>query len=126
MRSGPNVIDMYKRDSKTVEVTVLQDSGAPQNLTGASIFFTVKAKATDKDNAAIIKKKNQTAGGSDSEIKITDAPAGIFEVYIVPADTTNCSSGTYIYDVQVTLPNGENYTVLRDHLIIKDDVTHGT
>lgn len=118
-----NNITMFLRDDRTLSVTVNEENGDPVNLTNAKLWFTVKQRATDLDTQALIRKKTASAGGSDDEIDITDATGGRAEVYIVPADTLNMNPGTYIYDVQVTLANGKTYTVTRDKITFKEDVT---
>lgn len=116
---------MFIRDNRTLEVSILTDKNAPVDLASAKVYFTVKARISDPDSAALITKRNAAAGGSDTQITITDAPQGLLEIYLEPADTADVKAGTYVYDVQVVLANGKTYTAVRDKLILKDDVTKG-
>ena len=118
-----NRITMFIRDNRKLEVTITYPNGDPVDLTDSKIWFTVKAKTSDPDSAAKIMKRNTKAGGGDTEIKIINAAGGLAEVYIVPADSDGLNPGTYIYDVQVTLANDETYTVVRDRITFKEDVT---
>lgn len=118
-----NKITMFIRDDRTLSVSVNQDDGTPVNLTSAKIWFTVKARTSDTDDQALIQKKNTAAGGGDDQIKIVVAAQGKMEVYLVPDDTEDLDPGTYIYDIQVTLASGKTYTVARDKITFKEDVT---
>lgn len=123
MTNNANRIVMFLRDDRTLSVTANYEDGSPADLTGAKMWFTVKAKASDPDANALIEKKSSLAGGSDSEIKFTNPAGGAAEVYIVPDDTENINPGIYSYDVQVTLANGKTYTIVRDRITFKEDVT---
>ena len=118
-----NAITMFIRDDRTLSVSVNRDTGAPENLTNAKLWFTVKQRATDADAQALIQKKTANAGGSDAQAKVINGSTGKAEVYIVPADTLEMNPGTYIYDIQVTLANGKTYTITRDKITFKEDVT---
>lgn len=122
-----NRIDMFIRDDRTLSLSVLRkrENGtqAPEDITGAKIWMTVKERTSDTDDQALIRKRNTAAGGSDSQIKIIDAPGGKAEIYLVPDDSTALNPGTYIYDVQITLASGKTYTITRDKITFKEDVT---
>ncbi len=124
MSSESNRIVMFLRDDRTLSVTAnYEGAGGAADLTGAKMWFTVKAKASDVDDLALIEKRSSLAGGSDTEIKFTNPTGGAAEVYIVPDDTDEMFPGIYSYDVQVTLANGKTYTIVRDRITFKEDVT---
>jgi hypothetical protein len=115
---------MFLRDDRTLDVSANYESdGSVVNLTGAKVWFTVKDRTSDADAQAHIMKRNAAAGGSDSEILITNPTGGAIEIYLVPADTENMNPGTYQYDVQVILSNGKTYTIARSQITFKEDVT---
>ena len=89
----------------------------------SKIWFTVKDRTSDEDSQAHIMKRNTAAGGSDSEILVTNPTGGAMEVYLVPADSVDMNPGTYQYDVQVILANGKTYTIVRSQITFKEDVT---
>lgn len=121
-----NRVTMFIRDDRTLAASVNYPDGRPVDLTGAKVWFTVKDRAKDPDSQARILKKNLAAGGSDDEILIlTPATDGKVEVYIVPADTENIDPATYRYDIQVIV-GGKTYTVVRDQITFKEDVTKAT
>lgn len=126
MMTETNTITMFIRDDRTLEVSVFTDKNEPVDLTNAKIYFTAKSRISDPDSAAIITKRNAAAGGSDEQLAVIDAPRGLLEVYLRPADTANASAGSYVYDIQIVLANGKTYTAVRDKLILKDDVTKNT
>lgn len=121
-----NTIIMYVRDDRTLSVSVNTDTGSPVDLTDAKMWFTVKQRFLDPDDKALIQKRTANAGGSDSQIKIVTPATGKAEIYIVPADTQSMNPGTYVYDIQVTLANGKTYTITRDKITFKEDVTKAT
>lgn len=123
MSSAELRINMFLRDDRTLSLTLKYPDNSPVNLTDSKLIFTVKEKTSDLDADAVFQKKNAAAGGSDAQFKIIDAAGGRAEIYIVPADTENVNPGIYLWDVQVTLANGKNYTVLRGRISFKEDVT---
>jgi hypothetical protein len=119
-----NKITMYLRDDRTLLVEVNYENGDPVDLTDAKLWFTVKQKATDPDENAVVYKRNIAAGGSDTQFKVVNPPtSGQAQVYLVPGDTDLVNPGVYSYDIQVILANGKTYTVTRDQIIFKEDVT---
>ena len=123
MTTESNRIVMYLRDDRTLSVTANYEDGSPADLTGAKMWFTVKEKASDPDTDALIEKKSALAGGADSQILFTNPTGGAAEVYLVPDDSNSMNPGIYSYDVQVTLANGKTYTIVRDRITFKEDVT---
>jgi len=93
-------IDVEKKRDKTVRVTLTTNSAA-LDITGASIWFSVKSHLDDDDTDALITKKNLAAGGDDSQARVIDGAGGILEIYILPADTESFDAGDYWYDVVV-------------------------
>ena len=116
-------IAMFIRDDRTLSLTVHQENGTPVNITSAKMWFTVKNRLTDIDSVAVIQKKYSVAGGSDADIRFTEPVNGKAEIYIVPDDTDEVDPGIYVFDIQVTLANGKTYTIARDKITFKEDVT---
>ena len=109
-------ITRYRGDT----VPILFDLG--RDITGASLAFTVKRRATDAQAAALIAKTS----AESSEIEITDAEAGLFEVKLAAGDTADLlpdgRRATFLYDVEMTL-DGEVGTVVAGDLVLLPDVT---
>jgi len=119
-------ITMYRGDNRTERVTVKDGDGVALPITGAKVWFTVKEDLDDADSAAVFQRKNTAAGGSDTEILITDGVNGVVEIYIVPANTSSLENGKFEFDVQVQLATGKTHTVTRGDFILLADVTKST
>jgi len=109
-------IDMFRGDSRTLEVRVTDDYNKPVDLTGASVRFTVRKKV---DGAKLIAKSSS----NPAEIEITDAANGIFKIYLKPADTKAMRPGGYLYDVEVTLSSGDVHTVVFGNFQLHGDIS---
>lgn len=112
-------IEITRGDDKSFEITVVDASGAPVNLTGltgTAIRFTARAKP---HGPAVVAK--QIGAG----ITITDGPAGKFKLDLAPADTTPL--GNYrqvlLWDVQVVV-TGLTSTVLDGRLVVGAELTY--
>ncbi len=92
----------------------------PTDLTGAKVFFSLKASISDPDPPLLAKTSDDSA-----EINIlapeTDGKA---EIYLLGADTNALGEGTFDYDIWVELSSGSRYPVVRDgQLVISSAVT---
>lgn len=109
-------IARYRGDS------VPLDFGVGRDLTGATLRFTVKRRATDPQAAALIAKTSAPGGG----IEITDAAAGAFRVRLDAADTAallpDGRRAAFLYDVECT-QNGEVETLFAGAFLLLPDVT---
>ena len=95
----------------TIGFTVVQDD-IPVVLTGAQIRMQVRASV---GSAPILDLS--IAGG---QIAIVDGGNGIFRVgnYLNPA-----TPGSYIYDLEVSFPDGRVKTYFRGSYVIESEVT---
>lgn len=101
-----NSVSLYQGQSKTLEVAVVDLSDKPVDLTGSTIFFTVK-QCYDQSHGLIIKTSNNIA-----EAEIVNAKGGIARIYLQPADTFGLAEGQYKFDVWVELVTGKRYPVI--------------
>jgi hypothetical protein len=77
-------------DSGRLDVSVKQSDGTAYDLTGATLFLTVKNALTDADSAAVIRK----------EVTAHDnAAGGLSHFDLLTSD--NATAGTRYYDVQL-------------------------
>jgi len=105
-------------DDRTVEITCTNKlTGAAIDITGATITFTVRATETGAVTF-------QLTIAQATEVLITNATGGVFEVYIVPANTTSLSAGLFHFDAQVVLASGKTYTVVKGILELEGDITY--
>lgn len=95
--------------------------GAPEPLTGATIWFTAKAKATDSYAAAKIKKSSGALGG----ITITNAAGGLAELMLSPSDTTSLQNvlQKLVCDVQLLTASGDVESPREGTLTITPEIT---
>ena len=100
-----NLLEIVRGTSKTLDVTVLDEDGDPFDLTGATIWFTVKKVISDE--FAVIQKKSDVP----AEIVITDARAGTCEIYLLPDDTRLLDVREYVFDIWVVTAAGARYLV---------------
>jgi hypothetical protein len=106
-------LTMVKGDTKTINLTVSYDSGS-FDLTGATVYLTVKERYPDTDEEAILQKiVTYHTNPTEGETIIT----------IVPADTSAIEAKDYLYDIQVTDSSSNVFTVLRGDFCIIDEVT---
>lgn len=83
------------------------------NITG----WKIRCEIYDDINHSI-KKATANSGGSDSQIKITDALNGKFSIYILKGETTKFSQKSFI-EIAVTTPDEKSYTVYQDKIEFK-------
>jgi hypothetical protein len=102
-------------DSGRLDVTVTQSSGTAYNLTGATLFLTVKTALTVADASATLRK----------EVTAHDDAAG-GESHFDLATTDNPTAGTYYYDVQLKTSDSKIYTLFGGLWKVLADVTTRT
>lgn len=89
-----NIISLTRGDTALLNVEIVNDEGEIYELEDGDICeFTVK-KYTSSENVLI---KKEVLNG---------------EIRISPEDTKNLEYGQYVYDVQVTMANGDVATVI--------------
>jgi len=99
-------------DSGRLDVTVTQSDGTAYDLTGSTLFLTVKNALTDADSAAVIRK----------EVTAHDAPlAG--ESHFEIATTDNATAGARFYDVQLKDSDNKIFTLFGGVWRVLADVT---
>jgi hypothetical protein len=101
-----NSVSVIRGSSKTFQLTVTDQDGNVVNLTGATIYFTVKRNI--KDVEWVIQKKSTDV----TQINITQPIDGIAQIYLQPGDTVNLDPKDYIFDVWVVLSSGQQYPVV--------------
>jgi hypothetical protein len=102
-------------DSGRLDVSVKQADGTAYDLTGATLFLTVKNALTDADTAAVIRKEvtahdNATGGLSHFDLLTTD----------------NATNGRRFYDVQLKDASSGVYTLFGGLWNVTQDVTTRT
>ncbi len=84
-------------ESATYRLSVVDGDNAAVDISGWTLYFTVKKFSTDAE--PLIYKTS----GNAAEIVITDGEAGLAEVYVTPSDTEDLCAGRaaslYFFDL---------------------------
>lgn len=117
-----SILQATRGDDEIYELTLKQRDGTALNLTGVSIWFTVKRSHEETDVQAIVRK---TVG---SGITIVNAAIGRADVRILAADLASLPPRrtTLVWDCQVRDAAGFVSTVDRGQLVVDPDVTIAT
>ena len=110
-------LEVAQGEDRTLKLSVTDDAGDPFDLTGSTIFFTVR---TSPKGAALISKSSAVA----SEILITDASGGLADIFLTDEDTGGLAVRDHVYDVFVQqADNSRNQVIDVSKLKIKARVT---
>lgn len=114
---------LHAGDSYTLSLT-LKRAGVALNLTGATVWFTVK----DTDRAEDANARLQLRSDDTSEIEITSPTTGQVEVKFVGTGDKSTASlkGRYLYDLQVLLSSGELLTMARGFIEFVPGITRAS
>lgn len=105
-------LEIKRGDTKTYTLTFTNNDNILINLTGYTVFFTVKENINDVDSLAKISKTITTH--SAPTIGVTE---------LVLSATENNLVGHYLYDIQVKDPLGEIETVQEGIITFTKDIT---
>ena len=109
-------LTIIKGDTTSISVTFTDSDGAAIDITGTTIFFTVK-NDTGKDDTYAVIQKNVTSH-SDPTNGITAIPLSSTE--------TNVKAGTYSWDLQIKYSNGDIQSITPGTCNIVQDITNRT
>lgn len=103
-----------KRGDTWSRTIYFQDAdGSPIDISGWTVFFTVKAKTDDLDSAAVIAKTITT---------FPNPISGEAEIVLSSTDTAQVIEN-YLFDIQIKTANNEIITVLEGILTITQDIS---
>lgn len=103
----------FPRGDDQILALEFKQDGVAKDITGWTVFFTVKKKIDDDDNNAVIKKEITTH---------TDPTNGKTEIPILDTET-NSLKGVYFYDVQYKDTSGNIKTPMLGKMTFIEDVT---
>ena len=92
------------------------------NLSGATVFFTLKENVSDSDANATVKKQTPTASG----VTILSSGDGTVNVNIPTGESYFFKTGPYYYGLQVKTVTNAVYTAVTGLFNIKADITRRT
>lgn len=102
-------LKLYKGDYFPLKLTLKDNAGVAINLTGYTAKAQIRATFDDPNPYNFTATMNPTAGEVNFEL-----PSSVSAT--IPA-------GTYIWDVQVTDPNGNTRTYIAGDVTVHDEVT---
>jgi hypothetical protein len=106
--SPKNAVVVIRGESKTFQITVVDEAGEPVNLTNARLIMTVKPDIREE---ACLFRKDSDKGAA--QIDIDEPKAGKAKIFVVPSDTHNQDCGEYLFDVWVVLTSGKQHPVIK-------------
>jgi hypothetical protein len=117
---------MFRGDTLAFQVQVFQSppfNTVPQNLTGWTLWFTVKFNTQDPDNIAVFQGTNLT---NPPGVTINNYAQGLATPSMPPVSTRGFPDGvtSLFYDVQAMDPSGNIYTVEAGTVDVLPDVTN--
>lgn len=101
-----NAITIIRGTSKTLVLTIKDKDGVVVDLTGSTIYMTVRFNATDE---ICLFQKIST---NSLDIEIPNPTDGIAKIYITPEDTYGKKTTRYTYDILIILAGGERHVVV--------------
>ena len=113
-----NQISITRGDTETISLTFTDENDAALDITGYTIYFTVKKKAdiTKDDSFSVIQKDVTTH---------SNPTGGLSEIVLSNVDTA-IGEGDYIYDIQTKDSSGNISTVIFGTFSVTNDVTKRT
>ena len=109
------MIDVWQGDDVTLTFTLRKAAGTAYDLTGGTVFATVKRSVDDADASALISTTLTSASPT----------TGVCLWTLVPADTKYLS-GMYKYDIQLKDNVGKIITLQSGDFLVKQEVTKRT
>ena len=106
-------LSMVRGDDKTINLT-FQENGSALNISGGTVFLTIKNKYEDSDTNAIYVTENSTH---------TVAISGTSSVTINSGSSINFTPGDFKYDIQYKAGGGTISTPARGKFTVYPDVT---
>ena len=102
-------IEFYQGDTVDLDVTVIDEEGAAQNIAGATIAWVLY----DENTQTATLTKNTTSG-----ITITSGLDGEYTVSLTPSDTGSITPGDYYHESEITDSTGHVSTVFTGYVTV--------
>jgi len=95
-------LSIVRRSSKPFRVSIVDEAGAPIDITDAVFKFAVKRNPSDSNANALIFKATYDV----EEVEIDLPLLGQLLVYLLPEDTYSKSAGSFCWDAELTRRDG--------------------
>ena len=106
-------MSVVKRDDTDFELTFEDIDGNPINLTGATVFFTVKVNKTDAEDDAVLKK----------EITEFEDPTSGIALLQLSKTETDLIPKSYYFDIQLVDSTGKVASTYAGRFLVDQDIT---
>lgn len=111
-------LSLPRGDSREYRFELTDENDNVMNLTGATVYFTVKEKNSDADPGVF-----QLSSADPTQIDIDDPGNGKARIFVTNSNTQDLEIRSYIYDVQVQPASGGVKTAVSGTFTISEDVT---
>src|SRR4030095_10047647 len=109
-------------DSRTWNLPLVDETGNPFDLTGCSVWFSVKQRFNLADGDAVV-SSSWVDGGASNGITVTDPASGWIAFGITAQQSVDLVASLYVADVQVLDTAGIVRTVWEMRLAVLAAVT---
>jgi len=109
-------LQIYRGDDKNYNFTFIDENGAAINITGWTIFLTIKPAiddVTNDDSAEIVKTVTSHTSPTDGETTVS----------LDDTDTNELNDEEYVYDFQAKTNAGKIMTIMHGILEVTKEVT---
>lgn len=106
-------ITIFRGDTFPITLTFTTDAGVAIDITGYTVYFTVKRLQEDTDASAVIAKT----------ITTHSYPTNGITSFILTAAETKVLRGSYYYDIQIKDLTPYIFTILAGNFEVKTDIT---
>lgn len=110
-------IEIVRGDSAAFDVTFRDAEENLIDLTGGTVFFTVKRRVTDDDDSAVL-----TVDLVVDDLDDIEPESGTIEIALQPEETSELS-GVYSYDVQLKDSDGNIASSGNGRFVVSKDIT---
>lgn len=104
------------KNTNTIDLWCYNELDSVVDITGATVFFTVKNKPSDSDNDAVLKK----------DITSLTDPTGGNTLITLTATDCNSLLGNYLYSIKIKMSTGEIYTLAEGNILFRKEITERT
>ncbi len=106
-------ISIYRGDTFPCTLTFTDSAGVAIDITGYSVYFTLKRSEEDLDTSAVLQKT----------ITVHSNPTNGITTFTLSATETNGLRGSYFYDIQIKNTTSQIFTILKGQFTSNVDIT---
>jgi hypothetical protein len=111
-------LSIPRGDSREYRLEITDENDNVLNITGSTVYFTVKENISDADPG-----KFQLSSSNPAQIDIDDGGNGKARIFVTNPNTQDLDIMRYLYDVQVQPATGGVKTVVSGTFAVTEDIT---